>query len=510
VARQALLLLLALTTAGCAAKAVPPVAPAPPDLTQADALVEAGCYRCLTEAFRQYDGALAAPVPAPGARGGAFATALLLAIREKELGLEAAPWLDRATALATPDERRYVDLALRVPWTGAGGATDFEPPVRFGQTALADWLAGPATAAHPVLDQYIIALLMCETGRRTIDAETARMLDLSRPLVRYRVGLCGVDRRQHLEAVVAADPRFVEAWFFIGRYEMALGVSPVGGGGASRRWLTRALPPLVAAHEGLPEAPIVTIALAGLMRSRTELARALALYDDALAFRPTQGDALLGRLVTLSYLTRRDEAIAAATRLIELGRWHVGPAYYWRSWNHYHAGRLAAAAADIASARGLAVSDDVLTLSGMIAYDQKRPADARADLTRALQMNEGQCYARWYLGLLNVDEQTWTAAADTFALAGACFQDAAESTRAEIDQLPEDLPADTRAAQVASINDTVATSLLQAGRSFFNAAQASMRIDDRAAALAYARSATRYADMKERADALIGALEKAR
>jgi tetratricopeptide (TPR) repeat protein len=361
-----------------------------------------------------------------------------------------------------------------------------------------------------VLDQYIIALLMCETGRRTVDAETARRLDLSRPPVRYRVGLCGVDRRPHLEAVVAADPRFVEAWFFIGRYEMALGVSPVGGGGASRGWLTRALPPLVAAHEGLREAPIVTIALAGLMRSRTELARALALYDEALALRPTQGDALLGRLVTLSYLTRRDEAIAAATRLIELGRWHLGPAYYWRSWNHYHAGRLAAAAADIASARSLAVSDDVLTLSGMIAYDQKRPADARADLTGALEMNEGQCYARWYLGLLNVDEQAWTAAADTFALAGACFQDAAESTRAEIDQLPEDLPADTRAAQVASINDTVATSLLQAGRSFFNAAQASMRIDDRAAALAYARSATRYADMKERADALIGALEKAR
>src|SRR6266581_242118 len=51
-------------------------------------------------------------------------------------------------------------------------------------------------------------------------------------------------------------------------------------------------------------------------------------------------DALLGRVVTLSHLSRHDDAIAAATRIIELGSWFTGEAYYWRAWNEYHLVRV--------------------------------------------------------------------------------------------------------------------------------------------------------------------------
>jgi tetratricopeptide (TPR) repeat protein len=499
--------LVAAIGAGCAARA----RPAPPpsvDLAAADVLFEAGCYRCLLQASAVYERA-AAMQPAPAAaRPRAFETAVLLALREKELGLAAVPWLDRASTLASIDERRYVDVVAKLPWASAGAAADFEPTVRLTEAAAAEWSAAPASGAHPLLDQYLRVTLSCTVGRRGALEEILGQIDLARPPLRYRVGLCGLGYRDHLDAVVAADSRYAEAQFSIGRYEMAAGVTPGIARGRSREWLTRAVPPLVAAHDGLPESPIVTTVLAGLMRSRTELGRALSLYDEALTIRPTQADALLGRVITLSYLGRRDDAIASATRLIDQGRWYVGAGYYWRGWNNYYAGRLEAAASDVAAARRLMIDEDVMALAGMVAYDQKRPADARADFTSALGMNPAKCLATWYLGLLDVDDQAWAAAMPRFVAAGSCYQREADAARAEIDQLPVDLPEDARQSQIAAINGTVTTSLQQAGRAFFNAAQAALRLDDRAAAGRFAQSAVKYENVRARAEALLESLER--
>ena len=498
--------LLGVAALSCAPKARPAVA-APLDLAPADAWSEAGCYRCLQQAIELYDRSLASPAPPPGTREKAFVTTVLLALREKEIGLEATPWLERAARLAIPAEQRYLDIASRLPWTNAGTSADFEPPRQPLPIALAPAIDVPESGPHPILDQYLLVAVACATGARGLTAEHERRLDLSRPAVRYRVGLCGANRRPLLDAVVAADPRFVEAWFFIGRYEMAAGVTPMGTTRvASRDWLVRSVPPLTAAHEGLPESPIVTTVLAGLMRSRTELVRALALYDGALEIRPTQRDALLGRVITLSYLKRPDEAIATTTRMIELGTWHIGSAYYWRAWNQYQKGQLVAAAADVAAARRLLLNDDVMTLSGMVAYDQKRPADARKDFEGALQMNSARCIARWYLGVLDLDEEAWAAAVGEFSPAGECFERTAQSVRAEIAQLPPDLPIEARQQQTESFDEAIADSLRQAGRSFFNAAQASLRIGDRSGARAHLQAAASYEEMRERAEALLKSL----
>ena len=67
----------------------------------------------------------------------------------------------------------------------------------------------------------------------------------------------------------------------------------------------------------------------------------LAELHATLALVPTHRDAILGRTVTLSHLGRYDEAIAAAARLIELGSWFTGEAYYWRAWDEYHLARIA-------------------------------------------------------------------------------------------------------------------------------------------------------------------------
>ena len=443
-------------------------------------------------------------MPPAHARARAFATAVLLALREKELGLPATPWLDRAMALATPEELRYVDTAAALPWTDAVITRDFAPTGRIAATALADWRAALLPESeHQELDQYVLVTLACSTGKRILDAETERAVDLSRPIIRYRAGLCGLSHRPKLEELVAADARFVEAWFFIGRYEMAGGVSLVSAASPGRRWLVTAPPMLSTAHDGLPEAPVVAIVYAGVMRSRGELNRALALYDEAIALRPTQRDALLGRTVTLTHLQRHDEAVTTATRIIELGTWHLGSAYYYRAWNQYQKRALDAAADDVATAKKLEVSDDVLVLSGLVAYEQTRFIDARSEFQGAIRLNATRCIAHWYLGQLDLDEQLWAAAVSAFSTAATCYTSAADALRAEAAQLPPDLPADARAQQLATYESNIAASLAQAGRSYFNASQASIRTGDTAGALVHARAATAYEEIRERAEAIV-------
>jgi tetratricopeptide (TPR) repeat protein len=390
-----------------------------------------------------------------------------------------------------------------LPWNG-GSIPDLAPLKRLAPAALDDWRLIMPLRRHVELDNYVLLTLECQLGTRASIAEALRTLDTSSPLMQFRAGLCRNEERPKLEALVAADPRFVEAWYFIGRYEMSSGVNSVGA--ASRRWLTTTVRPLTLAHEGIPEAPTLTTVLASLMRARSDLRRALTLYDDALVRRPTHADAMLGRTVALSYLKRYDEGLAAASRIIALGRGHLASAYYYRAWNHYQKQELDSATADVAVARRLRAPEEVLVLSGLVAYDQKRFLDARKDFTEAIAGNPRRCTAHWYLGILDLDDQSWAAALGTFSQAADCYLAATETLRREVAQLPDDLPEDVRTAQVSALGDDIADNSRQAGRSFFNAAQAAIRLKDNAAALRNAKMASTYEEMRERAEAIIAKL----
>lgn len=502
--RFVLWLVIGAFVAGCSTKQLPVPVPQPLDLAAADALVNAGCYRCLTEAYSRYERARTFSPPHPGARARAFSTALLVALREKELDLDATPWLERARAIALPDEGIYLDVVGSLPWTG-GSIADLQPAQPIRSSALGDWRLTMPLRRHVELDTYVLLTLQCLLGTRASITEALRTVDTSLPLLQFRAGVCRPDQRPKLEALVAADPRFVEAWYYIGRYEMTAGVNSPGAA-ASRRWLTTAVRPLTVAHEGIPEAPTLTTTLASLMRARSDLGRALGLYDDALSRRPTHADAMLGRMVALSYLKQYDEGIAAAARIIALGRGHIASAHYYRAWNHYQREALDAAAADVAVAKRMGAAEEVLVLSGLIAYDQKRMADARRDFTDAVAGNPRRCTAQWYLGMLDLDDQSWAPALASFGTAADCYLSTTEALRREMTQLPDDLPEDVRASQMASLGDDIVVSSRQAGRAFFNAAQAAMRLNDTAVALRHARMASTYDEMRERADAIIAKL----
>ncbi len=62
---------------------------------------------------------------------------------------------------------------------------------------------------------------------------------------------------------------------------------------------------------------------------------ALRFYDETIAIKPRHENALLGRTMCLTCLKRNDEAIQAATHMIDLKLDNIAEGYYWRAWNYH-------------------------------------------------------------------------------------------------------------------------------------------------------------------------------
>jgi tetratricopeptide (TPR) repeat protein len=140
--------------------------------------------------------------------------------------------------------------------------------------------------------------------------------------------------------------------------------------------------------------------------------------------KPLHENAMLGRAVALTYLQRHDEAITAATRMIDLRTANVHEAYYWRAWNLHFRKELPAARADIDRAKALASTGDIHRLAGVIEHDQNDLDVAERDLEtakRPLLGGRTDCIARWYLGLVGMKRARWAEAAVHFEDAKDCY-----------------------------------------------------------------------------------------
>ena len=286
---------------------------------------------------------------------------------------------------------------------------------RASPQTIAGWRAGLASGAgSPLVRTYLELSLVCqylaEDRNVTIAAAVQRFPDV--PLIQYRAGACNATQAPHLYAVRESVPVFADVDFLLGRYAADIPQQPDQD---------EALRRFVAARTAFPRSAAIVASLAALRRDREEWTDALEAYDAALALVPTHRDALLGRTVTLSHLTRYEDAIAAATRIIELGSWFTGEAYYWRAWNAYHLARIDDARADTDRAKSLMHNASVLVLSGMIEWHERRFDESEAELQDALTVDAGQCEAAFLLGSVRAEQRRWMSGAAAFDLAQRCY-----------------------------------------------------------------------------------------
>jgi tetratricopeptide (TPR) repeat protein len=489
------------------------------DVTRAEALVHEGCYRCLQEAYEIYSSLT--DRPSALAMRGAFDVTLLMAVREKEVGVSADQSLTRAHVLLarlsrTPaSERAQADVdpatLLKAGEAVVGDLSgldsderqrrserqDKEPP-----DAAADAI-GPVQqgllkiATTSETAAYLALAIDCEQprNRRLIDPAAVRAQAVSSPLMRYRLAICSDGQPTSLTQLREANSRWTDTFFFEGRFEM--------GSPSRAPEPVRAAALLASASEAFPESVAIRIILANAQEMNGDFAASLASFDQILAWKPAHVDARLGRVRTLTYLGRADEAIAAATALIDVGTWHVGDAYYWRAWNTYQTHRLEPAWADIQHAMSLRANTAVYALAGSIAYARKDLETAVGHFDRAFEMDSTNCPAVSSAGLVHMDRAAWQPAAESFSKAANCFALAATTARKELTSLEQStLEPELKARRLSSARKRIESGEELAGQSALNAAQSFLLSGQTRQALEYIELAERHPATRDQAFAL--------
>jgi tetratricopeptide (TPR) repeat protein len=419
-----------------------PKAPAPElvrRLDDADALVRAGCLDCLLSAFREYDALEVTPGLETRAATGAFRAAVLIGVRERELGLPDDGYLQQAGSLIpsgvstdTAALQTALEAADAIPTRAVGGSgpQDDEQLARSqrGRQNFGGWL----TALHPQISTdpvvaYIWLSLNCEynTPSRERAAQWKGELTMWEgvPLLDFRKATCrGIDAAA-LDALFAADARFAELHYYFSLDRTLHGQ------------LRAAAEELRQAYAWRSRWPAVTIALANQALAAEDYEVAARYYDETLAILSSDPQALLGKLRALTYIGRYVDAIAAADRLISLQRWNLADARYWRAYDLMQLNRLEEAWNEVRRAEALLVSADVSKLAGMIAYRQRRLEIARMKFAEAHERDDSDCEASFYLGATLAELSQWAPAQEILVQTGACLDAAEARLNAEIDTI---------------------------------------------------------------------------
>ncbi len=483
--------------AGCGPRRI---APAPVDasdrLAAADALVNEGCFDCLADALDEFDRISRLPnlttASTAAAAAGRVRAAVLLNVRQRELGMLDDGYLKEALdALAShPDvaERlaEPVDILDTVSWRipEAPGVSDDER-FRAGQAARQHreaWTAAlRARAGDDAFSAYAWLAYACSTPEilRSRPEEVGALYapvesQTGSSLVQYKRAICPVVATSGLEPLLARDPRFVEI-----NYYLSLAASRGGRLDAADEYLANA-------YAWHPRWPAVTLARAGIAISAEDFPQALAFYDETLSLLPGQRDALLGRIRSLSYLARHEEAIAAADAVLE-GDWYRGEAYYWRAWNETELGRNDDAWSDVEAAWKLYINGDVAKLYGILALHRLDLDKAQAMFEEGRRLKPDDCENPYYLGLVHAERRDWTTTADLFSATATCLDVSRVALRAEIARLQsEDIPEARRARQIASRERQFETEGRMLATSWFNISVASFNLARTDAARAFA------------------------
>jgi tetratricopeptide (TPR) repeat protein len=461
------ILLILLAATACAqrpaAALAPPAAIPRPDI---DDLISRGCYSCLERG-------LAAAVAA-NRTPAAFEAAVLLVLRSKELGLPFQSFLDRARALVPgPAWNIYLDVAAAVPLDPFSAdrdevleyAVQQRRPVPVLDQWRRDLAAGPAS---PLFNAYVDVSLACsvpQLNQRDAATTAAKAAFGHVPLIQYRLGICG--HPDLLDVLVRSDSDFTDLGLERGR--AALQRERPDYGTALAHWNGM--------RAEFSVSPTLMMSIGQAHQAREEWTEALAAFEATLSLVPTHRDALLGSTVSLSHLSRHDEAIGTATRLVELRNWFVADAHYWRAWNGYRLGRLAAARSDVDAARALDANASTLLLSGLIAWREGRLDSAEAEFGAALAQDFGYCEAALYLGGVRANARNWPLSLEAFEHAERCFDLSIVTRRKAVAELAAtEASATAYARDIASHERAIAEAALRKSDATANIALLRVRV----------------------------------
>lgn len=489
--------------AGCASAPIKKADQA--SLAVAQTRVLEGCYQCLLEARDVFERvAVGRARPLVAAR--LFETYVLIGMRERELALDSREAFTRARALASElpapyAGAQYVDIAELLPPDFLGTPrTEMSAFQRGAPSAarFAEVKKGLTTGeASEPFRAYVSASLDCLStflNRRDPQYQPTAIPQGTPPLVKYRLATCPERRQAVLEELLTEAPSFVEAGIFLARQPtFNITATYVRN---MRTWLN-------AAYNAFPRSPSVTYGLGALAQTVGDCKTAIRFYEDTIALKDRHEDAALQRVVCLGHLGQHVPAIEAATRVIDRGYYNLPDAYYWRAWNRHRRAELPEARADIDKARSILVNVQVLTLGGVIKYDQDDLVLAELDLNEAIRMDASQCIAHWYLGLVTFKKAAWPETAARFGLGATCYEKSANENVNRLETMRKaDFDEDFKANQIAGFEAVIKEDRDQQWASILNAANAYARAEQIETALKWLERIPADAMIRPKADEL--------
>jgi tetratricopeptide (TPR) repeat protein len=472
-------------------------------LAAADRLLRDGCFDCFAAAYQQYDTLQRDPAIRSQAAAGAAEAAILMAIREAELGIPAGPHRALAHSIADAAWSPLLEIADALPAspraTSERELARRQLAYRNRQVFIERLRAG---ADESAASAYLWVAFNCsygDSGEPSLERWLAAVPAWrDSPLIRYRAATCRGQDVDDLEALMRADPRFIEIHYAVGLHALA------------EQKFDPAIEHFRALYDSRPEWPVVPEALAAAYFAVEDFAEALTFFDRTLELSPDSPDALLGRARTLTHLGRYADAIASLNELVAAGRWFVGDARYWRAFGETQLARFDEAWADVEEAARYLVNADVPKLAGIIAFRRRQFDVARARLENARRRNGKDCETAYQLGLVLSEQRNWTDAATVLDQASACFDTDDRQLADEIARLrTSDTPTSRRDQQIARRERQLATNARMRATSWFNSAVAFFYLARPEEAKQYAERVAGDEQLGARARALLSRLDPA-
>jgi tetratricopeptide (TPR) repeat protein len=512
-----LVFLALMLLASCTAREKARLAPADPEVVQkiseADTLSRKGCFVALKQAVYIYEGMYARPEYRKKIAPKLAAAALLLAVREKELGMANQTYMD--TALRVIKENRslsgltpYAEVAGLFWVQGKGVMRDIDERFPWKETEDRLKKMEPDLLVKAKIDEfaaYMYAVMKCyyapAFGVSSFDKKDDlwQLVELFpySLLLLYKRAICPEEKPELLKALLAAEPEFYEANYFLGNEALRRGN------------LLEAEGFFLKAHEAIPESPQTTILLAGIYLATEELERSLEFSEKTLALTPEYRDALLGKGICLSYLGRATEAIPVFEKIIAMGYWLLGESYYWLAWNQHELKDSSAAASNIEQAKGrLPTSSEVFTLSGILAAERGDQAKAEKDFLEALQYNPANSEALFNLGGLYSQKEDWPNSGLYFEKAGFAYENVGRSLEDGIAQVEKSALAPERKDRLLKKRKSqLERTLLTRATAFYDAAAGYFNAGQKYKALEMATRSAEHPAFKQKADELASGIK---
>lgn len=481
----------------------------------ADALYKTGSYMCLRESFQLYKELLGIPHYQKNTSEKLIKTAILLVLRQKELGIYDDTYSEEAFNLiqenpSLSEYSTYLDLvdSIRILTKGTRRniIDDSRRADRIREKLKENIeLWNQKLEEKSTTEEFYAYLSIAEDChfpyylrdkqviKKKEDFSTLLEIFPESLMIQFKLSLCPKEDIESLRSVLQQEPRYYEIHYFLGEHAL------------KQRLFITAEKNYLECFKHIPESLPTVISLASVYFAFEELEQSLEFYEKAIALVPEYREALLGKAICLTYLGRHEEAIEVCQEILRLGGYLPGDTHYWLAWNQNELEKLDEAWENVENSKAYFVGySQVFSLAGVIAFKKEDIDIAEKNFLDALKLDFNNCEASYYLGQLYAVKKKWKKSGEYYEMAAISQFRKEKATGRKIAEIEDsDFLEERKSKMLSKKKIQLRKTILTKATFFYNAAAGYINAGMNEQALKLAEQALFHSAFKEKAEELI-------